>query len=138
MTREQARDLLPILQAFADGEPIQLFCGNNKWCDVVGNLDVGSVLQRYRVKPKEQYRPFTSCKECWEEMQKHAPFGWLYRKSDTYYAYIDAVTDDPCKREPYNRLELYINNTSYSFSETFDDFTFADGTPFGIKELKEE
>ena len=133
MKREQVKELLPFLQEFADGAPIQALC-NNEWRDMGDDPDIDSRFCKYRVKPKETYRPFNNCKECWEEMQKHTPFGWVHRKNDTYHAHIDAVTDDPLKRERYNRIELYINNTTYSFSETFDYFTFVDGTPFGIKE----
>ena len=137
MTREQVKEWLPLLQAFANGEPIQALC-NNEWCDTKDDPDIDPRFCKYRVKPKESYRPFTSCKECWKEMQKHVPFGWICRKNDTYHAHIECIADDPLKREPYNRIELYINNTSYSFPETFDYFTFVDGTPFGIKEQKEE
>lgn len=29
----------------------------------------------YRIKPEPKYRPFKDAKECWQEMQKHQPFG---------------------------------------------------------------
>ena len=136
MTRERVKELLPILQAFVEGRPIQGFYNNN-WKDIRETEDIDIIYFKYRIKPVPKYRPFKNYEECWEEMQKHVPFGWVTRKNDTYHAHIDAITNDPLKREPYNRLELYINNTSYSFPETFDDYTFIDGTPFGIKEKEE-
>lgn len=52
--------------------------------------------------------------ECWQEMQKHQPFGWV--KYANKYIFISAID----------------SNNDYEID--FDDYTFADGTPFGIRE----
>ena len=68
----------------------------------------------YRIKPKSTYRPFKNAEECWQEMQKHQPFGWV--KYANKYISISAID----------------SNNNYEID--FDDYTFADGTPFGVKE----
>lgn len=36
----------------------------------------------YRInKPGVNYRPFANEEECWQEMQKHQPFGWVKTKA---------------------------------------------------------
>lgn len=80
---------------------------------------------------KPTYRPFKTQEECWDEMFKHQPFGWIKAKDSgspmligNIYLNID--------------VEVYIvwayNGVVNSASDAFYNFTFADGTPFGIKE----
>ena len=78
MTKEQAKALLPFIQAFSEGKTIQ-FKSNGKWVD----LDSASFMltpERYRIKPESKYRPFKDATECWQEMLKHQPFGWEKRR----------------------------------------------------------
>ena len=70
----------------------------------------------YCIKPEPKYRPFKSTEECWDEMQKHQPFGWMKTKSFPSEYHI-------------NNISKYID-----FSNYFNVYTFADGSPFGIKE----
>ena len=59
-------------------------------------------------------------------MQKHQPFVWVKDKKDEHHALITAVDDDTCG--------MSLNgNAAWSLSGIMDLFTFADGTPFGIK-----
>lgn len=72
---------------------------------------------------KPKYRPFKDAQECFEEMQKHQPFGWIISR----------------KGEMSNLLYISSNGIVIYQSECrFDcaiiDYVFADGTPFGIKE----
>lgn len=76
------------------------------------------------------YRPFKNREECWNEMLKHQPFGWLKTKGSTSSVLIGNV---------YMDKEVWIvwatgDTTSYSASKVFNGYVFADGTPFGIKE----
>lgn len=66
---------------------------------------------------KPSYRPFKRYEECWNEMQKHQPFGWLCQKCDGYYVPI--------------RFDIYEDA---AFNSLFNVYNFADGTPFGILE----
>lgn len=119
MKREQVRAMMPILQAFVDGKEIE---GRPKgfsndfecWMSVDEISGLDSI--EYRIKPEQKYLPFKNAEECWNEMLKHQPFGWV--KTDSGYEQIWHV------------------NEGDDFNATFKYSTFADGTPFGVK--KEE
>lgn len=123
MNRQQAKELLPIIQAFAEGKTIQVKGPDNRWYDYSGNhkLKFDSDPQKYRIKPKPKYRPFVDKEECWQEMLKHQPFGWIKYKEVTKSLIIE-VSSIGIKADKI-----------YYFQEAEEVFTFADGTPFGIK-----
>ena len=50
MDREQAKQRVPIIQAFADGEDIQ-FDSLDGWVDITGP-EFSQPAKRYRIKPK--------------------------------------------------------------------------------------
>ena len=131
MTREQAKELLPIIQAFAEGKNIQ-FLSDGEWHDI-NQADFTCYPDKYRIKPDPKYRPFKTQEECWNEMMKHQPFGWLKSKKDGRYRSIGELLWS-------DELEtVYIAfSTSEALSRcvdyVFDEYTFADGAPFGIKE----
>lgn len=79
MNRQQAKELLPIIQAFAQGKTIQYRRGDVDWVDVApyGVLSFTDDTSKYRIKSQQKYRPFNDAEECWQEMLKHQPFGWL-------------------------------------------------------------
>ena len=112
MNRQEAKDLLPIIQAFAEGKTIQQ-AGRRGWFDV-DSINFDLCKYRIRIKPEPKYRPFANAEECWQEMLKHQPFGWV--KTDEGYEQIWHV------------------NKGDDFNATLKTCTFADGTPFGIKE----
>ena len=70
------------------------------------------------------YRPFRNNKECWDEMQKHQPVGWLIGKVSGLPTFIPFVL--------YN--SLFIHDTKLTYEEAMGQYTFADGTPFGVAE----
>ena len=123
MTREEARKAAEAIIAYAEGKNIEF----SRWraedwqpCD---NPSFQFGWYNYRVKSEPEYRPFKNAEECWEEMKKHEPIGWLEHKSGDYKAFINSV----------NFVDVNINNYCYTYEHVFDDFTFIDGTPFGIK-----
>lgn len=125
MNRQQAKDLLPIIQAFAEGKTIQQ-AGGRGWFDVDSiNFD----LCKYRIKPEPKYRPFANAEECWQEMLKHQPFGWLKHKDDDELYYILKITDSRI-----SMIDVCEEVAFYDYNETFKQYTFADGAPFGAKE----
>ena len=83
----------------------------------------------YRIKPEPKYRPFKDAEECWQEMQKHQPFGWLKHKEEKENYHILKITDSRI-----SMIDVCEEVTFYDYNETFKQYTFADGTPFGIKE----
>ena len=129
MNRNQAKDMLPIIQALAEGKHIQLKDKAGNWMDIdFINVELCNP-NVYRIKSGPVYRPFNNTKECWQEMQKHQPIGWVKSKEATkdIYFTITGLT---------NVIHGVILNSTggWSFSGLFDYYTFADGTPFGVKE----
>ena len=127
ITRENAKELLPILQAFAEGKQIQdKIEGVTDWVDTDEiNFEYEGQKIKYRIKPEPKYRPFKSQEECWHEMHKHPDFGWVRLKINSSLYHIDTVGG--------NNL-IHVDNTYKGFELIFQSFEFTDGTPFGIKE----
>ena len=123
MTKEKAKYLAEVLNAYTEGKPIEVLL-DGEWGEV--NLDEYSLdaeNEHYRIKKEPKYRPFKNAKECFEEMQKHQPIGWLYW--DTVFVHITEI----------GLGRIAFDNCMYSFVEAFNKgYTFADGQPFGIKE----
>lgn len=132
MDRQQAKELLPIIQAFVEGKTIQVKASDGLWYSREGErceINFNSDPQIYRIKPEPKYRPFKDAEECWLEMQKHKPFGWVKdkNKEDGTYVMVTKVSD--------GRDDMVINgNYNWRLDGLLECFTFADGTPFGIKE----
>ena len=133
MNRKEAKEFYPFLQAFAEGRVIEwrtkpsAVKGTyipNDWTEMK-EIEFWNNTE-YRVKPKQKYRPFRDAKECWEEMQKHQPFGWIKCEEGCFN--IVYVTDEYVGlADPDGSSILLASKNSYQ------DNTFADGTPFGVK-----
>ena len=96
MNRKQAKDMLPIIQALAEGKHIQLKDKTGNWMDIdFINVELCNP-NVYRIKSEPVYRPFNNTKECWNEMQKHQPIGWVKSKEATEDVYftITGLTND--------------------------------------------
>lgn len=135
MDRNQAKEFYPILQAFAEGKTIETrrkpttdnngvtkdgWFEFNDWTET-NELEYW-VNVEYRIKPEPKYRPFANAEECWKEMQKHQPFGWVVdRKSGVMYL-LRSLTD----------ISVYTS-IQYLFRDAFDKLVFADLVPFGVK-----
>ena len=130
MTREEAKELLPIIQAFAEGKTIEFknCCGNWNNC---GNVLIPGFHNDFRIKPGPKYRPFKNADECWQEMLKHQPFGWVKNIEFEKYFLIDEVTS--IFSDAQIHISAYERKNWNSFSTVFYNNTFADGAPFGIK-----
>lgn len=132
MTREQAKELLPLIKAFAEGKTIEELDPNGIWKEAKNPIFTDSLIYscvEYRIKPEPKYRPFESQEECWEEMLKHQPFGWLKAKESKSVALIGNV----CQDKEVLIIWALNHETNYA-SDLFNDWVFADGTSFGIKE----
>lgn len=127
MRRNEAKELLPIIQAFAEGKTIQVKAIDGMWHDDEDVLKFDSSPQNYRIKLEPKCRPFKNAEECWNEMQKHQPFGWIKSKNDSTinkFMFIDSLRKD----------EVSISNVDFNYNDLVKYYTFIDGTPFGIKE----
>lgn len=123
MTREQAKKLLPIIQAFSEGKNIETKTGSG-WISIESMSFAGNP-NSYRIKPEPKYRPFANAEECWKEMRKHEPFWWVIKKSNDREYNIQSVL--------IKEDVLYIRSSYVELVIAFNDYNFADGIPFGVK-----
>ena len=111
--RENVKELLPIIKAYGEGKKIEYFNGI-KWEDRE-ELRFSADPDQYRIKSEPKYRPFKDAEECFNEIGKHQPFGYIkYKDRNSYYPISFGDNSD--------------------FDYLFENRIFADGTPFGIKE----
>ena len=125
MTREEIKKMLPILQAFVDGKTIESRCikgDKSLWYD-----DEDPSFDNdfeYRIKPESRYRSFKDAEECWQEMLKHQPFGWVIGKCEKKILITEVLTFG---------INLHRQESPYRFEEANRILTFSDGVPFGVK-----
>lgn len=114
LSLNKLKDFLPIIQALSEGKIIQVK-NAGVWSDITDEvIEFDMPEPFYRIKPKPEGRPFNNYVECWNEMIKHEPFGWIKNKNTGFYYPVEKVDD----------LNDYVG--------IFEDYEFADGTPFGI------
>ena len=128
MTREEVREMLPVLQAFAEGKTIESRCIKGDKSLFYDDEDPSFDNDfEYRIKQEQKYRPFKDAEECWQEMLKHQPFGWIKGKEGEHHSLITSIIAD--------EEEVYINCISgFVLDEVMEHYTFADGIPFGVKD----
>lgn len=129
MNRIEAKEFYPIMQAFAEGKIIETrrkpsaIKGTsvpNNWTEMT-EIEFWNNTE-YRIKPEPKYRPFENAKECWAEMLKHQPFGWVVGRRDGVMYLIRCL----------EYVSVYTS-IQCSFKDAFDKFAFADLVPFGVK-----
>ena len=126
MTREEIKRRAELYSALAAGKIIQVLSCKGEWIDIkTDELDYLKNYYKYRIKPEPKFRPFKSQEECWNEMLKHQPLGWLRSKriKDIY----QLITIRNHEIRIFADLQL-------RFSRAYREYEFLDGTPFGIKE----
>ena len=123
MNRNQAKELLPVIKAFSEGKAIQQTDGYD-WYDL-DDPDFMASGSSYRIKPETKYRPFKNADECWQEMQKYKPFGWLKDKNDGHLILITVVGND--------KMMALNGRVGLDLLGMMNNYVFADGTPFGVK-----
>lgn len=122
--------MLPILQAYAEGRVIE--CRTkpsavegtdvpNEWTETK-EIEFWKNTE-YRIKPEPTYRPFKDAEECWNEMLKHQPFGWVKDRNGSKFL-IENL-------DSRGFVEVDDEGTC-TFKEVFENRTFVDGLPFGI------
>lgn len=128
MTREEAKRRAELYSALAEGKAIQVQNPNGgEWFDVkIETLRSICEEFNYRIKPEPKYRPFKTQEECWQEMLKHQPFGWIRNNDTQRLCNIGSIGR--------NNYGVVIDNSILYFDLAFNTCNFVDGTPFGIKE----
>ena len=128
MNRKEAAELSPLIKAFGEGKDIEMRSKNphaqlNGWAKmdefIFGNFE-------YRIKPEPKYRSFKNAEECFAEMLNHHPFGWI--KCEEGYFNIVYVDDDYAGLADKDGSSILLASKN-----SYQDNTFYDGTPFGIK-----
>lgn len=128
MTKEELINAMPIIKAFIDGKKLQYKDLNHEWEDLeVNDIDLDDfVKSAWRIKPESEYRPFKDAEECWNEMEKHQPFGWVKDKEDGSRSLITLIIDEE---------NIDINCIGgFTLDKIMKRFTFYDGAVFGILE----
>lgn len=122
--------LFPILEAIKEGKTIQ-WNDMGMWRDIDGDEEGFSLdtlvggSEGYRIKPEPKYRPFANAEECWTEMQKHQPVGFMkFKYTERGYYMLTGIASG---------VGVGINDSLFSYDRVFNDYTFADGLPFGVK-----
>ena len=123
MTKEKAKHLAEVLNAYAEGKPIEVFL-DGEWSEITPDKYFFDIEDEcYRIKKTPNYRPFKNAKEFLDEMQKHKPVGWLRNNKD--FSIITA----------FNNKVIEFQYSNFDFEDILiHGITFADGQPFGIKE----
>ena len=126
MTREEAKRRAELYLALGDGKAIQV--QNPVTCEWkyldINHIDEFNEELKYRIKPEPKYRPFKSKEECWNEMLKHQPFGWVKEISSEMLYLINGISD----------MSIVIMENIDSFKEAMNIYEFNDGAPFGVVE----
>ena len=126
MTREEAKRRAELYLALGDGKEIQV--KNPVTCEWkyldINQIDGFNEELKYRIKPEPKYRPFKSKEECWNEMLKHQPFGWVKEISSEMLYLINGISD----------MSIVIMENIDSFKEAMNIYEFKDGAPFGVVE----
>ena len=97
LTREKLKELLPIMQAFADGKSVEYMDSDGLWWKTENPIWEDGT--KYRIQPEIKYRPFKTVDECWDEMHKHPDFGWIKSKHNGNYSDISTLLDDSMMSE---------------------------------------
>lgn len=132
MTKEDIKKFMPLMQAMLEGKTIQRHLDDMGWV-YTDKIFVGDGVSLYRIKPEPKYRPFKTKEECWNEMLKHQPFGWVKSKDKGYFHLIGLV-QFASEHEDVVITFATSENLARSSRSIYENYIFADGTPFGIKE----
>ena len=144
MTREEAKELLPVIQAYAEGKTIQFNHSVNGWTDLP-SPDFFSSSKNYRIKPESEFRPFKNTDELihvYETMMNKLlgvnqsfidtcmclPSIWIKHKLDGRKILLTEFGEDFVK--------VGVKSKPITLEVLFSNYTFCDDSPCGV-EVKE-
>lgn len=122
MTREEAGRFWKVIKAYAEGKQIEIKDPYDGRWKHAKNPNFTYQVNSYRIKKEHVYRPFENSNECWEEVVKHQPVGWIKSSIGTLYNILEI-----------GKSGIVTKNSISGFSTAINDFVFADGEPFGVK-----
>lgn len=130
MTKEQAKKLLPIITAFAEGKTIEVMNTSGHWDEInIPNFDVDP--KKYRIKPEPEYRPFESAKEFLNVMKQHTPCGWVRPKDPPKKALLEYQNITSFDNEGI-ALQTSKERVYVGYPLAFETLVFSDNRPFGV------
>lgn len=131
MNRKEAKKILPIITAYAEGKVIQVCINTGIWADSdsISLYSLCAWPDGYRIKPEPTYRPFKDGAECWETV-KNEGFDWVKIKGDPTNLSVGIAVVNECEMF----LSGAYSEKGIGYEEAFEKLTFVDGTPFGMKE----
>ncbi len=112
--QEEAKKILPFVQAVAEGKAVQVRL-NGHWIDKRGQI--WNTEADYRIKPEPKLRPYT--REEWEKVDK------VKNKSQGSTHTVLIV---------YDTLVHISGFVTYRFDQAMEVFTNLDGSPCGVLE----
>ena len=133
--KNDIKRILPLLQEMEEGKTLQIKTRNG-WIDVDADKDgvnIDYLLNdriTVRIKQEPKYRPFKDADECFEEMKKHQPFAWIKDKQQHEYFNMISICINAATTFQYDEVEYY------DYQKLINEYTFADGTPFGVKVME--
>ena len=121
MTREEAKKMLPIIKAWAEGREVE-YAADGLWNRIHGdNIQLDVPAEWYRVVPR--CRPFKDNRECMKALREHGPL-------------IDRMTGATCFVSVLLDSYFYVNGEEekITYDKGFKRFVFRAGEPFGVKD----
>ena len=116
---------IAIMIAYQDCNTIeQKRFDRNEWESIVydENYQFDFVMNEYRIKPEDKYRPYKSVEEAFNEAKKHG--FWMKHKPSGRICFSTRFLEE--------RNTIYINSQASVIS--LDDYVWLDdGSPCGIK-----
>ena len=113
-----------VMKAYADGKEIEYKKREEGYWTKCDYPIFDWVKYEYRVKQQPSYRPFIDGDECWKEMLKHHPFGWIRSDKNGYFCISRVRSHEVTFMASSSKFDEYL----------ITGLTFADGTPFGMLE----
>ena len=133
MTTER---MIEVMQAYIDGESIEYkerVCDHEEW-ETLKNVPTWDWYSfDYRIKQKDEYRPYKDADEFLSGQKKH---GIYYREKKSRLKqyeqpiYVDNVL--VANISPTAECDSY--STLHTYQELFDYYVWQDGTPCGVKD----
>ena len=116
---------IAIMKAYENGKTIeQKRFDRNEWESIVyvENFPFDFLMNEYRIKPEDKYRPYESVEEAFNEAKKHG--FWLKHKLSGRICFLTSFLEE--------RNTIYINSRSTVCG--LDDYVWLDdGSPCGVK-----
>ena len=116
---------IAIMKAYENGKAIeQKRFDRTEWESIVYDEDFhfDFVMNEYRIKPEDKYRPYESVEEAFNEAKKHG--FWLKHKLSGRICFLTSFLEE--------RNTIYINSRATVCG--LDDYVWLDdGSPCGVK-----